>query len=77
MSKPICIVAGLGNATGTGASVARLWASRGFRVALVSRPRKDVDDLCESIVATGADVGPAIELRVVRPGDLGLSIAFH
>ncbi|GAA6012897.1 hypothetical protein JCM11491_006217 [Sporobolomyces phaffii] len=41
----IVVVSGLGNATGTGAAAARLFAERGFRVALVSRPRPDVDAL--------------------------------
>lgn len=53
--SPICVVSGLGNAAGTGAACAHLWASKGFKVALVSRPRKDVTDLCDKIKKEGGD----------------------
>jgi len=53
-SKFILAVSGLGNATGTGAAVARLFASQlGYRVALISRPRKEVDDLRDEIERAG------------------------
>jgi short-subunit dehydrogenase len=52
----IVVVSGLGNATGTGASVARLFASEGFRVALVSRPRHEVDSLKAEINKAGGQV---------------------
>ena len=49
-------MSGLGNAAGTGAATARLFASKlGYRVALVSRPRKDVDDLKKEIVDKGGE----------------------
>jgi NAD(P)-dependent dehydrogenase (short-subunit alcohol dehydrogenase family) len=54
LSKSIVVISGLGNAQGTGAACARLFSSAlGYRVALLSRPRKDVDDLRAEIVAAG------------------------
>ena len=53
-SKDIIVVSGLGNGTGVGASTARLFASQlGYRVALVSRPRKEVDQLKKCINSAG------------------------
>ncbi|GAA5848809.1 hypothetical protein JCM5353_004255 [Sporobolomyces roseus] len=52
-SQQIVVVSGLGNATGTGASCARLFAQEGFLVALVSRPRQEVDDLAKEINQAG------------------------
>ncbi|GAA5936468.1 uncharacterized protein JCM15063_001895 [Sporobolomyces koalae] len=52
---PIVVVSGLGNATGTGAAVARLFGSEGFRVALVSRPRREVDALKAEINQSGGE----------------------
>ncbi|KAF8868087.1 hypothetical protein CPB85DRAFT_1448934 [Mucidula mucida] len=37
--RPLFIVAGVGNATGTGAAAARLFAKSGYSIALVSRSR--------------------------------------
>ncbi|GAA5924001.1 hypothetical protein JCM3775_005570 [Rhodotorula graminis] len=56
-SKFILAVSGLGNATGTGAAVARLFSQQlGYRIALISRPRKDVDDLRDEIDKAGGTV---------------------
>ncbi|GAA5970296.1 hypothetical protein JCM21900_001035 [Sporobolomyces salmonicolor] len=55
-SKFIVVVSGLGNGTGTGASVARLFAKQlGYRVALLSRPRKEVDELKTEIKNAGGE----------------------
>lgn len=57
LSKDIIVVSGLGNGVGVGAEVSRLFSKElGYRVALVSRPRKDVDDLAESIKREGGEV---------------------
>ncbi|GAA5905793.1 uncharacterized protein JCM6883_002454 [Sporobolomyces salmoneus] len=54
MIKPqIVVVSGLGNCTGTGGETARLFAREGFRVALVSRPRREVDELKAEINQNG------------------------
>lgn len=59
LSKSIIVISGLGNAVGTGAAVARLFSSQlGYRIALLSRPRKDVDDLKKDINAAGGVVSP-------------------
>lgn len=56
-SKFILVVSGLGNGTGTGAAVARLFSRQlGYRIALISRPRKDVDDLRDEIKKAGGTV---------------------
>ncbi|BGP48893.1 hypothetical protein JCM10450v2_004772 [Rhodotorula kratochvilovae] len=53
-SKFIVAVSGLGSATGTGAAVARLFSSAlGYRVALISRARKEVDALRDEINKAG------------------------
>ncbi|CEQ42283.1 SPOSA6832_04068 [Sporobolomyces salmonicolor] len=55
-SKSIVVVSGLGNGTGTGASAARLFAKElGYRVALLSRPRKEVDELKNEIKNAGGE----------------------
>ncbi|GAA6004151.1 uncharacterized protein JCM10292_007262 [Rhodotorula paludigena] len=55
-SKSILVVSGLGNATGTGAAVARLFAQElGYRVALVSRPRQEVEELRNEIRRQGSE----------------------
>ncbi|BGP16887.1 hypothetical protein JCM10213_007332 [Rhodosporidiobolus nylandii] len=54
-SQSIVVVSGLGNCTGTGSATARLFASLGFRVALVSRPRKEVEQLAQEIGAKGGE----------------------
>lgn len=54
MSNYILAVSGLGNVVGTGAAVARLFARElGYRVALISRPRKEVHDLKDEIAKGG------------------------
>ena len=66
MTAPVCdkilVVSGLGNAQGTGAACARLFSTQlGYKVALISRPRQEVDDLSDEINRTGGCVsGPAI-----------------
>ncbi|KAM0753249.1 short-chain dehydrogenase/reductase SDR [Meredithblackwellia eburnea MCA 4105] len=53
-SKSIVAVSGLGNGVGTGAAVARLFSAQlGYRVALISRPRKEINDLAADIKAHG------------------------
>ena len=43
MSKPVCLVTGVGD--GTGASVARRFAQDGYRVAMLARNRERLSDL--------------------------------
>ncbi|GAA5826465.1 hypothetical protein JCM11251_002382 [Rhodosporidiobolus azoricus] len=54
-AQSIIVISGLGNGTGTGAAVARLFASQlNYRVALVSRPRKEVNELAEELNKGGS-----------------------
>jgi NADP-dependent 3-hydroxy acid dehydrogenase YdfG len=52
----IVVVSGLGNCTGTGGETARLFGKEGFRVALLSRPRPEVDQLKQEINKNGGMV---------------------
>ncbi|KAK4057139.1 hypothetical protein OIO90_001634 [Microbotryomycetes sp. JL221] len=55
-SRSICIVSGLGNAQGTGAACAWLWSQQlKYKIALVSRPRQDIVELRNAIVAKGGE----------------------
>ncbi|GAA6043608.1 hypothetical protein JCM8097_008285 [Rhodosporidiobolus ruineniae] len=70
-SRHILIVSGLGNATGTGAAVARLFASQlNYRVALVSRPRREVDDLASEINGTGKGEAKVFSVEEYSPDHL-------
>ena len=75
-SKQIVVASGLGNATGTGASCARLFAQEGYLVALVSRPRQEVDDLTKEINQAGGTVSTvslvlAVFDRLLRHPQIG------
>ncbi|GAA6003055.1 hypothetical protein JCM10207_001965 [Rhodosporidiobolus poonsookiae] len=61
--QPVLAVSGLGDATGTGAAVARLFASKGFNVALISRPRKSIDGLAKEINDAGAGQASVFSLE--------------
>ncbi|KAK4051455.1 hypothetical protein OIV83_002939 [Microbotryomycetes sp. JL201] len=55
-SRNICVVSGLGNGSGTGAACALLWSQQlRYKIALVSRPRKDVVDLRDKIIKQGGE----------------------
>ncbi|KAI5480550.1 hypothetical protein MNV49_000246 [Pseudohyphozyma bogoriensis] len=64
-SPPVLVVSGLGNGVGTGAATARLFAAQlGYRVALVSRPRQEVQDLKSDInKLAGADLAQVFALE--------------
>jgi len=51
--KPILVVAGVGVGEGTGGSVARLFAKKGYNVAVIARNAKAVEATAESIKSTG------------------------
>ncbi|KAL8293770.1 hypothetical protein RQP46_000471 [Phenoliferia psychrophenolica] len=79
-SNSICVVSGLGNASGT-AATARLFAvTLGYRVALVSRPRKDVEDLKKEIIASGgvAEIFSSnIPFMEIKESDIKLSVQLN
>lgn len=53
MSKGIAVISGLGNGVGTGAATARLFSHLGYSIALISRPRREVNELREEIRSWG------------------------
>lgn len=56
-SDQIVVIAGLGHAVGTGAACARLFSAQlGCKVALISRPRQEVDELQKELGESGGCV---------------------
>ncbi|PSR74533.1 hypothetical protein PHLCEN_2v9710 [Hermanssonia centrifuga] len=53
--RPVYIIAGVGNGTGTGAATARLFAKAGYRVALVARNADHLSNTAKDIVAAGGE----------------------
>ncbi|THH27201.1 hypothetical protein EUX98_g6985 [Antrodiella citrinella] len=53
--KPVIVVAGIGNGTGTGASTARIFAKAGYRVALVSRNAEHLKKIADEIKQAGGE----------------------
>ncbi len=45
MDKPVCLVTGVGQETGTGAEIARRFAAGGYRVAMLARNAANLADL--------------------------------
>ncbi|GJF00411.1 NAD(P)-binding protein [Phanerochaete sordida] len=56
--RPVFIVAGIGNGTGTGASAARLFAKSGYRVAIIARNADHVKNLAQEITTAGFEAAP-------------------
>ena len=62
----IVVVSGLGNAQGTGAACARLFSNQlGYKLALISRPRAEVDNLASEINSAGGTVSLTAWLEAV------------
>tara|TARA_A100000164_G_scaffold364134_1_gene382052 strand:- start:365 stop:1075 length:711 start_codon:yes stop_codon:yes gene_type:complete len=60
MSKPVCLVTGVGPARGTGAEVAKRFAKGGYQVAMLARNKDNLAELEQMIQGTKAfpcDVG--------------------
>jgi len=53
--RPLFIVAGIGNGSGTGASSARLFGKLGYRVALISRGSEHLNKLANEINQSGGE----------------------
>ncbi|KAJ7457362.1 hypothetical protein FB451DRAFT_1274689 [Mycena latifolia] len=74
MVSSVVVVAGIGNGSGTGGAVARLFAKEGYTVALVSRGSESLDVLAKSIKASG---GNAESFPVSAYGPDELTAAFE
>ncbi|KDR71634.1 hypothetical protein GALMADRAFT_794817 [Galerina marginata CBS 339.88] len=58
VAKRVLVVAGVGNGSGTGASTARLFAKKGYTVALIARGTDGVNKLAEEINTSGGHAAP-------------------
>ncbi|KAJ6632215.1 hypothetical protein B0H10DRAFT_8063 [Mycena sp. CBHHK59/15] len=56
--RPLFVVAGVGNASGTGAAAARLFSKAGYSVALIARGKGSLDSLTEEIKSNGGNAAP-------------------
>ncbi|KAH8919036.1 NAD-P-binding protein [Atractiella rhizophila] len=54
-SRPIFVVAGVGNASGTGGATARLFAKQGYRVALIARNAEALEATASELRNAGGD----------------------
>jgi len=54
--RPLLVVAGVGNASGTGAATARAFSKAGYAVALIARGADSLKTLAEEINSSGGDV---------------------
>jgi len=54
-ARPLFVVAGVGNGTGTGAASARVFAKAGFRVALIARNADHLKTTADEINASGGE----------------------
>ncbi|KAF7329306.1 hypothetical protein MKEN_00191700 [Mycena kentingensis (nom. inval.)] len=63
MVSQVAVIAGVGNGSGTGGAVARLFAQKGYTIALVSRGEASLKALASSIGTSGgkADAFPVSE----------------
>ncbi|KAF9224769.1 NAD(P)-binding protein [Gyrodon lividus] len=56
--RPLFVVAGIGNGTGTGAASARLFGKLGYRVALISRGPEHLNKVANEINQNGGEAAP-------------------
>ncbi|KAJ7908905.1 hypothetical protein B0H13DRAFT_1617092 [Mycena leptocephala] len=56
--RPLFVVAGVGNAAGTGAAAARAFSKAGYSVALIARGQSSLNALSEEIKNNGGDAAP-------------------
>ncbi|KAI0072349.1 NAD(P)-binding protein [Panus rudis PR-1116 ss-1] len=53
--RPVLVVAGVGNGSGTGAATARLFSKAGYRVALIARNADELKKTAEAINQSGGE----------------------
>ncbi|KAJ7226823.1 hypothetical protein GGX14DRAFT_627162 [Mycena pura] len=56
--RPLCVIAGLGNAAGTGAAAARVFSKAGYSVALIARGQTTLNALSQEMNHSGGDAAP-------------------
>ncbi|KAI5118917.1 hypothetical protein M0805_004693 [Coniferiporia weirii] len=56
--RPVLVVAGVGNGTGTGAATAKVFAKAGYRVALIARNADHLKKTADEITAAGGEAAP-------------------
>lgn len=56
--RPILVVAGVGNAAGTGAATARVFSKAGYRVALLARNADSLNSLASQLTKAGGEAHP-------------------
>ncbi|KAI8980023.1 NAD-P-binding protein [Trametes punicea] len=54
-AKPLLIVAGIGNGTGTGAATARVFSKAGYRVALIARNKEHLQRVVDELTSSGGE----------------------
>jgi len=72
--KPLLVVAGVGNGTGTGAATARIFAKAGYRVALIARNADYLKTTAEQINGSHGEAEP-FPVASYEPDNL--ADAFH
>jgi NAD(P)-dependent dehydrogenase (short-subunit alcohol dehydrogenase family) len=72
--RPLFVVAGIGNGSGTGAATARLFAKSGYRVALISRGPEYLNKLATELNQAGAEAA-AFPLADYTPGSIKSAFA--
>ncbi|KAF7290780.1 hypothetical protein MIND_01318900 [Mycena indigotica] len=56
--RPLFVVAGIGNASGTGSAAARAFAKAGYSVALIARNQSSLDACAQEINSRGGEAAP-------------------
>ncbi|THU96812.1 NAD(P)-binding protein [Dendrothele bispora CBS 962.96] len=68
--KPLLVVGGVGNGTGTGAATAKLFARRGYDVSLIARGSDALHRLSEEINKEGRGKATPFPTASYRPNDI-------
>ncbi|KAI5117580.1 hypothetical protein M0805_004575 [Coniferiporia weirii] len=67
--RPVLVVAGVGNGSGTGAATAKLFAKEGYRVALLARNADHLKKTADEINAAGGEAA-AFPISAYTPSEL-------
>ena len=53
MSKPVCLVTGVGPETGTGAEIAKRFSQGGYQVAMIARDAERFEAVIDGVAGVG------------------------